>query len=165
MDGSACDLPNSCNELTVPKANFPRNSDEESRKEVVDQNTEVSAYVHADVGTSSASVAKSVSSISPKRRPLPSFLQSKGHRTGPSDTGSTSEAIPLETLNTRGRHTYSGPLTDAVIQQLELELFTNNDRTVLSEYRTKQQNLEGEDALERIMTGEYDRDLQEPLNA
>ena len=57
MDGS--NLPNSCNELTIPKENFPRNSDEE----VVGQNAEVSADLHADVGINNTRVAKSVSSI------------------------------------------------------------------------------------------------------
>ena len=246
MDGS--NLPNSCSELTIPKENFPRNSDEE----VVGQNAKVSVgnettddasvankpdetivkrstfrdlvknrvmpmnekeraqaltTISVRSGTpntpsrksdannpklavTTTDITESISPLlsgtldtlppisdsnkltvgpeinnhpeSPKRRPLPSFLQSKARRCQPK--GSAPESIPLETLNLR-RHMYSGPLTDAEIEQLELELFTNNDRTVLSEYRAKQQNLEGGDALEMIMTGEFDRDLQELLNA
>ena len=101
-------------------------------------------------------------------RASPSFLRNNKLRTGSRDVGGASEAIPLEHIS---KDRNDGNLTDEVtcplelVNKLERELFTDDERAMLCQYEKNKDTGRAKDALEHIMTGEFDRDLKEFLHA
>ena len=101
----------------------------------------------------------------PTPRLSPSFLRSNGPCTAVGEADDSSEAIPLENIS---KNRNDGTKIDdttcplELVTKLERELFTDEERTLLAQC---EKNVGGSDALERIMTGEFDRELKESLNA
>lgn len=101
-------------------------------------------------------------------RASPSSLGNNKLRTGSRDAGCTSEAIPLEHLSkdrNDGNPTDEATCPLELVNKLERELFTDDERAMLCQYEKNKDTGRAKDALEHIMTGEFDRDLKEFLHA
>jgi len=95
----------------------------------------------------------------------PSFLRSHGPCPVVGEADNSPETIPLENIS---KNINDGTEIDdttcplELVTKLERELFTDEERALLAQC---QKNVGDSDALEKIMTGEFDRELKASLNA
>ena len=101
----------------------------------------------------------------PTPRVSPSFLRSHGPCPVVGEADNSPETIPLENIS---KNINDGTEIDdttcplELVTKLERELFTDEERALLAQC---QKNVGDSDALEKIMTGEFDRELKASLNA